>query len=127
MGSIKLNFFHVSDNAFFSKEKKLSVIQIFENIEAKSFPAMHPELAISFNFNGEKRNHKVKIEIISPERNDVIAKVEQEIEITHENGMANIVAKIIGLIFPVEGQYKFIITIDDDFVDDSNYITLLKT
>jgi len=121
-----MNFLHVSENAFFSKDNKLNVIQIFEKINSKSFPALHPDFAISLNFNGGKGFHKVLVEIISDEDNNKIAEIKKDVEITKEKGMANFIAKVIGLIFPEEGKYKIKVSIDNDFVNDSNYITLTK-
>lgn len=126
MGNIKLKFVHVSENAFFSKDNKLSIIGIFDKIFSNNFPALHPAFAISIGMTGKKGIYKIAIEIISPPQKQSIVVVEKDIEIKQDNGSANFVANIVNLQLPNEGKYIIKIKLDDEIIDENNYIIVEK-
>jgi len=125
MANIELKFVHISESAFFSQEGKLNVIGVFDKIFSDSFPALQPTFSISMGIVGAKGIHKISIEIVSPQ-NKSIAIINGNIEIKQDGGGANFVANLVGLPFPDEGKYTIKITIDNDFIDASNYLFLEK-
>jgi len=126
MEKVKINFVHISENAFFSKDNKLNIIGIFDKVFAINFPAVHPVFAIAVNISGERGTHKIIIEIISPE-DKAIVKIEKDVEISQENGMSNFVANLIGIQFPVEGAYKIKVAVDNLTTNESSHIILEKS
>lgn len=123
----KLNFIHVSENAFFSQEGKLSIIGIFDKIFSDNFPALHPAFAISLGMIGESGFHKIQIDVVSPQGQSIIPKIEKTIEIAQGGGGANFVANLVGLVFTESGKYVIKIAIDDKPADKNGYLTLEKS
>ena len=127
MENVKLNFVHISENAFFSQEGKLNVIGIFDKIFSDSFPALHPIFAISVGIIGKKGLHKILIEIVAPQKTQEIIKIEKtDIEIKEDGSGANFVANLIGIPFPDPGIYTLKVTLDDSVVDEGNRLILEK-
>jgi len=123
MADIKLNFLHVCENAFVSQDGKLSIIGIFNQIKADNFPAAHPKLSIVSSVSGGVGKYAEIIEIVSP-RAEVIAQVENDIEIQREGGSANLIASFVNLIFLMSGKYTIRIKINGNVLSEDNFILL---
>lgn len=124
MGKLKLNFVHVCENAFLSKDNKLNIIGIFNKILSFGFPAIHPKLFIVTNISGELSEFKEAIEIVSP-NNKVIVNAENQIKID-ENKSANFIAQFVGIPFENEGIYKIRILVDGIIINEDNFIILRR-
>jgi hypothetical protein len=78
-----INFLHACENAFFSNENKLNVINIFneisierntESVDEEEKKGNYPAIAfsIAINFSGDFNNQsEEKISILDPEKNEV--------------------------------------------------------
>ena len=115
MDKIKINFLHICENAFFSQDKKLNIIGIFDQINVEGLPALHPKFSIAINVSGTVYDKKKVLEIISPS-NKAIISPEMESEKLENKPKANMVINIVGLQFDEEGNYKIILKINDIIV-----------
>ena len=51
---LKVNFLHICENAIVEQGSgNLSIIGIFENLNAQNFPAMHPSMTIVAGFENK--------------------------------------------------------------------------
>ncbi|MBI2889019.1 MAG: hypothetical protein HYY10_03810 [Candidatus Liptonbacteria bacterium] len=125
MNDFKINFLHVCENAFFSEEKKLSVIGIFDLIKTDGLPAFHPRFSIAINVTGVIFDKKKTIEIISPSGNKIVSSEMKLVNLENKPN-ANLVINLIGARFPEKGIYRIIFKINDQVVsfDRNDIITV---
>lgn len=76
---MKLKFCLTSENAHVGKDEKLTITQIFDNIVASEFPAIHPQMSIVTKWEFEEKDNKNKsytqiLTIINNETNKEIIK-----------------------------------------------------
>ncbi len=119
----KTNFVHVSENAFFSQEGKLSVIGIFDKIITTRLPVVQPGFAISLNVTSEVGTHKVKVEIVSPD-NKLVVSVGGMVEVKNTEGGANFIANLVGVPFVIAGKYVVKVFLDDEIIDEGTSIVI---
>ena len=67
-----LNFTIICDDARQEMGGKISLMGLFENIYATSFPATHPRLAIMSEWSEGKGEFEIKLQILSPDRKTVL-------------------------------------------------------
>ncbi len=102
---LKVNFFHICENAIVEQGTgNLSIIGIFENLNAASFPVMHPVMTIAIGF--ENKNPGIyDIELVFLDEVGEILKISPKITIG-PNGKGNFINKIIGYQIPREATQK---------------------
>jgi len=102
---LKVNFFHVCENAIVEQGTgNLSIIGIFENLNAQSFPVMHPVMSVVVGF--ENNNPGIyDIELVFLDEKAEILKLPAKINIG-TNGKGNWVYKIVGYQIPRELTQK---------------------
>ena len=113
MASIELENLVICENAILAQEGKVSLINIFSNINSSSFPAIHPKLVIFTVISGDSGRHTEKIEIVSTSDNQTIAFVESQVDIG-DDGRNNFVANFINTVFPQEGDFWVKVSVDGD-------------
>jgi len=114
MDEIKINFLHICEYAFFSEDKKVNVLGVFDGMTAESFPIIHPRFSIVIGVNGTIFNKRKEIEILSPSGEPVIS---TQINVNLENKpKANLIINLIGVPFQVAGTYKIVFKIDDKII-----------
>lgn len=66
---IKIPLAVIADSANVSREGKLNILGIFQNIGANTVPATHPQISLILTFQGERGDanseHSVKIQMVS--------------------------------------------------------------
>ena len=102
---LKVNFFHVCDSAMVEEGTgKLSIIGIFENINAQSFPVMHATMSVVVGF--ENNNPGLyDTELVFLDEKGEILKIPAKINIG-PNLRGNWIYKIIGYQIPREATQK---------------------
>lgn len=113
MNSTQLNFAHLCDMAFLSREGKLNVIGIFESIHAKQFPVKVPKMSLVINVKLDTGKHHFKIRMLKENSQDEIVKIEGDID-AKNTGNVGFINEIINTNFPEEGNYNVEIWIDDE-------------
>jgi hypothetical protein len=108
----------VADEANVSQEGKLNVMGIFDRIAAGEFPVIHPKMVFAFRVESEfgdaGRVYPVTVRLLD---DDDLVLFEADGQIappTIEVGAfatANQVFSLVGVHFPHEGRYRFVVTI----------------
>lgn len=113
--------FLVADCANVTREGKLNVMGIFDNISATSFPARHSSLSLIIKLvaelgePGQTRDFSVKF--LAPDGNQTFDLSGQiQIPLSEQGRMpeVNLVLELKDLIFPVPGPYDIVLLIDKD-------------
>ncbi len=123
-GNIRLNFLHICENAFYSDDKKLNIIGIFDRITTSGFPATHPRFSIALGISN-LGPHIGEIKIKNPDSSDLFKAPLSRETIKNVAEHTNLVINIIAPVFRVPGKYKVLVEFDgaildsnrDDFID----------
>src|SRR3989338_7248419 len=69
---IKIDFGHICENVIVAQNGNLSIINIFNQINADNFPAVHPVLFVVIGANGEVGEYEVSVKIKKKEEKEPI-------------------------------------------------------
>jgi hypothetical protein len=119
MNEFKINFLHVCENAFFSDDKKLNIIGIFEIINAPGFPAIHPRFSIVLNFSGDIAKSTPFFIILSPDGSKELVKVQINKNTFPNQDLKknnNLILNFMGFSFQTSGKYRLILKVDDQII-----------
>lgn len=118
---MRLLFFLAADYANISRDGKLNVMGIFNEVNSEKFPAVHTSMFIIIRFSpelgevGEKR--ELSLLLHDPDGTELI-NMSLPIDIPQaERGMhrsANAIIELKGVLFPSPGPYRFIVLVDKD-------------
>ncbi|MEX2052827.1 MAG: hypothetical protein WD898_01210 [Candidatus Paceibacterota bacterium] len=122
----KLHFVHICEEAFFSEDKKLNVIGIFDEIIASRFPAGHPKFAVVTGISGEPGNYEEIIELLSPSGETVIKSTPKTINIARVGQRAHFAVQFINVVFKEAGKYRVVVNIDGKQVNDNDDFILIN-
>ncbi len=113
-----LNFAHICDMAFLSKEEKLNIIGIFKAINANSFPIVHPKMACAVNITIDKAA-TLKLQILESKNKEMLSRIEAKLNPKFEKKKEieiGFIGDFVNLKFEKPGQYDLEIWLDDDLV-----------
>lgn len=132
---MKLAFMHVCDYASLSREGKLSVMGIFQNISAPNVPVTHPMMYLAFGIEVNKaefgRPIKMEIELVDNDGKKLI-RAEAQIGFAGQAppGRSAVIPQLMGLggtQFARFGDYSFHIFLNDNHVGECPFsVTLIK-
>lgn len=110
---ITIEFAHICENVIVAKNGNLSIINIFNQIGAKSFPAVHPIFYIVVGVTGDKGEHDVKVQIKKEgaEKSIVDQTLPDKIIIPESPGQGRLYIKFSPIILESEGNHDAVITI----------------
>lgn len=112
MSDTKLNYILICDQAFSDEKNKLSIIGMFDRIQSKNVPAIHPKFSIVVNTTGDlNSSHLEKIEIINLQDNLPVASIENTMDFKGSN-IHNFLGNFINTLFPNFGRYWIKVSID---------------
>lgn len=60
---ITIEFAHICENVIVAQNGNLSIINIFNQITASNFPAVHPKLTVVIGATGDEGEYEVNVEI----------------------------------------------------------------
>jgi len=95
---------------------KFSLMGLFENIYASSFPAVHPRFAIVNEWTGGKGEFRVKIRILATNKKDVLSESDAMLALYSETQRHRDIAVRFNTTFPVPGTYWIQMLLDDEQV-----------
>jgi hypothetical protein len=102
---LKVNFFHICEKAIIEQGTgNVSVIGIFNNINAKTFPAIHPQMTIVAGFEVDKKG-TYDVELIFVDEKGEILKTQNKVDIG-DNLKGNWLNKIGMYKIPREATQK---------------------
>jgi hypothetical protein len=84
---------------------KFSLMGLFENIYAGSFPAIHPRFAIVNEWTGGKGEFIARIRLLGPDKEQVISESESKLVLYNETQRHRDIAVRFNTTFPVPGTY----------------------
>lgn len=120
MTDVKLNYILACDQVIIDENGKPSFIGVFNKINTKNTPAIHPRFTIATNTTGKLGiSFLEKIEIINLNDNNPIASVEAEVKFK-EAGMNNFFGNFLNTLFPTFGKYWIKVSIDGTPITNSN-------
>lgn len=118
---MRLKFIIVSDNAFTDKEDGLNIIQTFDIIKTRGFPAIHPRISVVTKWEFEpaddkKSPHKQKLIIIEGKTGNKIAETPERELTAGSEGTKSLqyINNFMGLKFDREGTYKIQVYMDEE-------------
>lgn len=118
---MKLTLFLAADYANITREGKLNVMGIFNDIYAQTFPARHSsmhlvaKLGAELGEYGQTRNFRVKL--LDADGNPILDLSGQFQVPPGGQGRkpeVNLILELKDLIFPREGIYQFVLLVDKD-------------
>ena len=86
---------------------KVSLIGIFENINAASFPSVHPELSVYAKLTDADGEYVLRLELIQLEKARIIASGETTITPSDRMGSVELSFNLRNLVFQEPGLYEF--------------------
>lgn len=95
---------------------KVSLIGIFENIRAQSFPCQHGSLTVYSKVTDAQGTYDFRLELIHLDKAQRIAEVPVKGEVPNRLGTGEIVVTIGGLVFPHPGLYEFRLSANGRYV-----------
>lgn len=96
----------LADYASISKNGKLSINGIFDQIFSRKFPSKFLRMFLVAVVEGEPdETRDIDLRIISPEKKDILSPKKQKVRFG-DNGRTNIIADIANLPLPVAGIYQ---------------------
>ncbi|MBI4844907.1 MAG: hypothetical protein HY810_00250 [Candidatus Omnitrophica bacterium] len=109
----KLSFAFLCDYASVSREGKLSLNGIFENINARAFPVHHPLMYIVANIIGVNDKDKFTCELtLESDPGNKLAVIAQEVTI-NQNRNFGFIGQFINIRYDVQGKYAVKFYIDN--------------
>lgn len=104
---LELKSFIICDKAFFSEDKKLNIIGIFDQIFADTYPVTHPFMSLATMFEGSA-NQSLAIEfgILGPDKKAIVPPKKVNVVLS-TTGKSNFVLNIPMLSFKEGGIYTF--------------------
>lgn len=108
-----LNFSFLCDYASVSREGKLSMNGIFENINVQSFPAQHPSMYVVANMTGVHHKDKVTCSLTrEPEPEKPLAVISREVMI-EPNRNFGFIGQFVNVRYERPGVYLLSFFIDN--------------
>ncbi len=123
MADTRLNFAHLCDTAFLSKDGKLNIIGIFENIMVAQLPARHPRMTLVMNLHLTKGSHPFKVRMVKDDGNKTVTQVEGNIEYKSEEGNAGLINEFVDVTIDAAGKYSLEIWVDNEPVGENGKLT----
>lgn len=117
---IRVPLYVLADSANVSVEGKLNLLGIFENINAVTFPATHPMLALVFTLEGDSGDagseHALIVDVVDSDGKR-IANISGKFKFKQTSSgkvRSNQIVYFNGLQFPKPGMYEFKIIINGE-------------
>lgn len=105
------------------RTKKQTIVGIYENISAHQYPARHPKLTLYAQFSNGRGSVKGRVRVtkIGEEEKEIFS-IEGPIVFKDIREVKALILDINGFVFPEEGEYRFQMYVDDDFLDERRII-----
>ncbi|KKQ42613.1 MAG: hypothetical protein US60_C0015G0024 [Microgenomates group bacterium GW2011_GWC1_37_8] len=109
---LTLDFLSLCDYAVISRENKLSILGIFDQIFVNSLPSQHPKMFLVGILKGEPAStHNLQLLLKDPLDKDVLPNQELKVKLG-TNGNSNFIAELNNLPIKLTGAYKIELFVD---------------
>jgi hypothetical protein len=95
---------------------KKSLIGIFNQIGAQSFPCRHPQVCVFVSLTEGRGQCAARLRIVHDESNRVVAEVNGQIQFPDVHTVVELNFNLVGLTFPDPGVYSIEFYCDDSLV-----------
>ena len=110
-----LNFSFLCDYASVSREGKLSMNGIFENINVQTFPAHHPSMYVVANMTGVHHRDRITCNLVrETEQDKPLAAISREVKI-EPNRNFGFIGQFVNVRYEQPGMYLL-----NFFIDNKN-------
>jgi hypothetical protein len=117
----KLNFSFLCDYASVSREGKLSMNGIFENINVRQLPIQHPLMFIVANISGVNDRDKFTCELIYDDKNKKpLASISQDVKVDPRRNFG-FIGQFVNVRYDAEGEYLIKFYIDNKEIGSHSY------
>ena len=119
---IRIPFAVIADSANVSREGKLNILGIFQNIGANTVPATHPQISLVLTFQAERGDanseHPIKIQMVG-EDGEVIINIEANLKFSmppsgEHSVLAHQIFQVANIPFTRFGTYDFNIFVNNE-------------
>lgn len=86
---------------------KMTLYGIFENISAKSFPALHPQCAVYVKMTETSGNYHFRLDLVHLDTADLVARAELSLALSNRLGSTELHFDLRNVVFPEPGLYEF--------------------
>ena len=108
----EVEYMHICDYAFQAMGGKACIIGIFDRIHTASLPTRHPYMSVAIQLHGHQGEVcELQVELLKPD-GDNLATANARVPLSSE-GRAFVHLAMVGVKFPVAGNYTFRITAGD--------------
>ena len=109
----KLNFSFLCDYASVSREGKLSMNGIFENINVRKFPTHHPMMFIVTNISGVNNQDKFTCQLVlNDDTQKQLASISQEVKVDPQHNFG-FIGQFVNIKYEQAGEYAIKFYIDN--------------
>lgn len=109
----KLNFSFLCDYASVSREGKLSMAGIFENINVRTLPTHHPLMFIVTNIGGVNNSDKFTCKLVLNDQSQKqLASISQEVRVDPQHNFG-FIGQFVNIRFETIGEYAIKFFIDN--------------
>ena len=123
----------MADYANISREGKLNILGVFDNIYAPSVPALHPQMQLVMTIVADRleanKEHKIKIELIDADNINTTFQIEGVIKFeppkSGEDIKINQIIQLNHIVFNEYGEHSIKILLDDE-VKSSISLKIIK-
>jgi hypothetical protein len=112
----KLSYTLLCDDVRHELGGKFSLMGLFESIYANHFPAIHPRFAIVNEWTGGKGEFKVRIRLLSTNKQDVLSESEAALSLFSETQKHRDISVRFNTTFPSPGTYWIEMLLDSERV-----------
>lgn len=110
----ELELLNFCDYAVVSRENKLSILGVFDQIYIQNVPSNYPKMFVVGIIKGTSNYvYSVKLKLKSPSGNDLLPSQDLKNNFGH-NGSSNIIAEFSNLPLPEFGVYKLELHMDNE-------------
>jgi len=108
----KLNFSFLCDYASVSREGKLSMDGIFENINVRMFPTHHPLMFVVTNISGVNNKDTFTCKLVFNYDQKELASISQEVKVDPQRNFG-FIGQFVNVRYEVPGEYAIKFYIDN--------------
>lgn len=113
----KLNYTILCDDVRQELGGKFSLMGLFESIYANAFPAVHPRFAIVNEWTGGKGDFKLRIRLLSPNKQEILSESEAVLKLFSETQRHRDISVRFNTTFNTPGAYWVEMLLDDERVN----------
>lgn len=115
-----IKYLTLCDSAFLSRENKLNLIGIFDQILVEKIPSQYLKMALVIIFSGEPDSqHHITLNLSAPDSQSLLS---TQINISlGSNGLANFISELGNFPLPLAGDYQIILTENSETLSTSTF------